>query len=143
MNKYNEGDRIRATLGSAELTGDVTFEFLAGAATIKDSGMFIRSLEASGWTVVITDPAPPKWAMPTEYGYYLDTEGDIWELSNLWFKRLFDLEDSVEDYGPFVPLAPVPATAKVLLDRFESLILGGARPLQAVDFLRKEFGVSE
>ena len=143
MNKYNEGDKISATIGTAELTGDVTFEFLAGAATIKDSGMFLRSLEASGWDVVITEPAPRKWVMPTEYGYYLDTEGEVWELSNLWFHRLFDLEDSAEDYGPFVPLEPVPATAKVLLDRMTDLLLGGSGPHGAVELLRQEFGVDE
>lgn len=143
MNKYNEGDKIRATLGTAEMTGEVTFEFLKGAATIKDSEMFLRSLEASGWDVVITEPAPPKWVLPTEYGYYLDVEGDVWELSNIWFHRMFDRENSAEDYGPFVPLAPVPATEKRVLDRVTSLILGGAKSLAAVEYLRKEFGVNE
>ena len=140
---YSEGDLIEAVKGETVIRGRLDFKLELELSLALRSD--VLHLKANGYTVRTIEKAAPLVVLPTEYGYYLDYEGHIWELSNLWFKRLFDDEDSAEDYAPFTPLAPVSETAKKVLDRVNGWWSHDEhRGLPIfLSALRVQFGVSE
>ena len=152
--EYNEGDLVKAVKGELVISGrlDSRLELELTAALRSD----MLHLIANGYTVTTIEKAPPKVVLPDVAGAmifwetedcrlfaYLDPEVWLWSHNNCEFGTL-DLLEEIGNHSITV-LAPVPAIAKTLLDRFSGWGYEEDRmPYNAfMAKVSREFGVSE
>ena len=155
MNQYDNGDLVEAVKGETIIRGRLTMEgqhFWVGASDRTVSGLTSQG----GYTITVIEKAPAKIVLPDVAGAmifwetedcrlfaYLDPEVWLWSHNNCEFGS----QDMLEEIGnhSITVLAPVPAIAKTLLDRFSEWGDGEDRmPLDAfLGKVSREFGVSE
>jgi hypothetical protein len=117
-----------------------------GSSTLYVTNVFVRSFgyEAcirgtsgfntfarSEWSLFVE--APPAVVLPVGPGYFLDREGDLW---NLGKGELTELR-----YAPFTRLEPVPETAKKVLDQVRKLYIPGPWVEKKLGEIAAKFGV--
>lgn len=93
MTEFQKGDKVRLTKGENVLMGTIiTVDELIQT----DFSAWIKEdWETLGWKIEVAEPAI---ALPTEGGYYLDFEGDI------WYHDGDEFPADAKDYAPFTRL---------------------------------------
>lgn len=112
MTEFSEGDLIEATKGDTVIRGRVS-----STGVLVETGRSLQGLREQGFTLTPIEKAAP--ALPTEPGFYLDGQGDVWRLttSGNWSCPTAPSEDGhAKTYAPFTRLEPVADTAKKVLD---------------------------
>ena len=122
-----ESDWSKVTVGQkvrlVNVDGSVEFEARYNAASSgvwSHTGYYARS---ESWSLFVE--APPAVVLPTERGLYSDRDGDAWlldvygdwvQLTEVGVTGGLIAGRDAADYVPFTRLAPVPETAKKVLD---------------------------
>lgn len=102
MSEYNHGDKVKLTKDGQTLDAQVNAfgGFATGLGTFTISPGFVAD---QGWTIEVIKPAV---VLPTEDGFYLDSEGDVWSRVNghLIYSSDSLTESDTENYAPFTRL---------------------------------------
>lgn len=114
MLEYDIGDTVRLTKDENVLIGKVEDGFRISTALWDYPP---TSWFAWGWAIEVVKPAVE---LPTEQGYYLDIDGDIWlhdgrKLELIGEESLFD--SIPEDYAPFARLYTLEDAGQVFWDQ--------------------------
>ena len=138
MTEYTAGDLVEAVKGETVTRGRLKAD--GDYLWVGDSGRTPENLESYGFTLSIIEKAAAVVVLPTEPGWYLDKDKDIWTLtdSGTWIDEWGNLEDP-KRWAPLTRLEPVSVTAKKVLDRVRKVWpLYNDRDLEV---LAAEFGV--
>ena len=144
MNKYNEGDRVRAEMDSTVIEGSLwgCEELFVGS-----SRRTLYALLTDCWTITVIEKALPKVVLPTEPGFYITAynDPDVFELylSGDWFLGDQAISEArvIHDGGnQLTRLEPVPETAKKVLEYLEDSAVIDVRDPRCAG-VRARFGV--
>ena len=159
MNEYNVGDLVEIKKGEVVVRDRLAeSSFRLGQLYLPSHNpqTYINALPDWGWTVTVIEKAAPKIVLPSEPGFYLDREKDLWHLGADSHWTLLSAMGSVtvnrselvqfkpETSQPFTRLEPENVTAKNVLDEVRESFEGGlgSHWLERVASVAAKFGVS-
>jgi hypothetical protein len=116
--KVTVGQKVRVTNSEGELTFLV--ELVAPTALWVKSKAGFYSEKIHGWSLFVE--APPAVVLPSEDGLYESSTGGVWRAFEGVLVSLTNPSMCLEPakFAPYTKLAPVPVTAKKVLDRMSS-----------------------
>ena len=122
MSDYAEGDFVEAVKGRTRISGVLSTDF--SGLRIADAGWSIESLKYEGFTVTVIERAKP--ALPDVPGTVISWKAAyftglaVLEKANQWLYNGVNLNNAAMlqeiEGNAFTRLAPVPETAKKVLD---------------------------
>lgn len=137
MTDYNKGDLIEATHTDGTVVRTPVTGFDEGMAYTR-----LGSFYGPDWTITLLKAVEPP--LPTEPGYYLDKDEELWQLvsGGDWKFLLDSFVTGPQYFLPFTKLEPVTETARKVLARVATIAWadGFANDLKA---LRDYFGVTD
>ena len=114
------GDQVRVTHEGGMLTGKIQHIYTTPVCRVRAIDLEVGILSdtvqvrCAGWSLFV--PAKPAVVLPSEAGWYVDPQQDVWKLnaSGVWY-CLLSPNDTPDNYAPFTRLEPVAETAKKVL----------------------------